>query len=146
MTAILNFVIPAVLGVFAILLWVFQLWMVSLIPRWLLSFWKRKTAGAKRWLLSVVSVIVFLALLVFLVMQPVVFCNGIDVPEDVLRSVRGQAGGLYSHILPLIPIYVYVERYSEIGGIYYTIGYFPFGTVGMSLGDGFHMEKPLTGW
>ena len=48
--------------------------------------------------------------------------------------------------VPLLPIYISIEQFSA-GRAYYTVHYFPFGTLGMSysLTDGFCQENPLTG-
>ena len=77
-------------------------------------------------------------------LQPMVACN-VDMPDQYLEAVEGQAKGVYSRMLPLVPIYVSVENFSQ-ERVYYTIYYFPFGTVGMSYAenDGYNIEKPLT--
>jgi len=53
---------------------------------------------------------------------------------------------VYSARLPLIPIHVSLDR-MEQGTVYYTIRYFPFGTVGMSYSEEglYNIEKSLTG-
>ena len=45
----------------------------------------------------------------------------------------------------MIPVYVRIDSYAE-EKLYYTIYYFPFGTVGMSYveGDGYNIEKSLS--
>lgn len=144
---ILESAISVVFWCVTLVLWAFQLGMIALIVRGVVAIWEKRTVGRTRLVLSVVSVFVVLALLIFLVLQPLAFCNGIEVPEDILRSARGQAGGLYSLRLPLIPLYVYVESYSDTEGLYYYIGYFPIGSVKMSLANHtFNMEKPLVGF
>lgn len=69
-----------------------------------------------------------------------------DVPVPYLDAIEHQAKGVYSTRLPLLPVYVSVERFSE-RTVFYTIHYFPFGSVGMSYteDDGYNIEKPLTG-
>lgn len=69
-----------------------------------------------------------------------------DVLEHDLDATVSQAKGVYSSALPLVPVYVSIDDVSE-KTIFYTISYFPFGTVGMSYteGDGYNIEKPLTG-
>ena len=68
-----------------------------------------------------------------------------DISESYMEAIKGQSKGVYSKILLLVPIYVSVDSFSD-DKVFYTIHYFPFGTVGMSYieGDGFNIEKPLT--
>ena len=70
---------------------------------------------------------------------------GVELPEACLDAVESQARGLYSKMLPLIPVRVSVTGYEE-ETVFYTIHYFPCGTVEMSYraGEGYNMEKPLT--
>jgi len=72
--------------------------------------------------------------------------NIIALPEEYLQAVESQAKGLYSSKLPLIPVAVTVEE-TDGSRVFYTIHYFPLGSVGMSYHpvDGYNMEKPLTG-
>lgn len=88
---------------------------------------------------------VLVLILVLSALQPTVGC-GIEIPDQYLEAIEGQAKGVYSSELPLVPIYVSVDAFSD-GRVYYTIYYFPLGSVGMSYGegDGYNMEKPLTG-
>ena len=90
--------------------------------------------------------IALMLILCFLTMNPLFFCD-MDIPEDYASAIRSQAKGLYSRTLPLVPVYITVDRYSA-GSVEYTIYYFPFGTVGMSYRewDGYNIEKPLTGF
>ena len=76
---------------------------------------------------------------------PVVRCKE-AVPEEILQAVKNQAKGFYSRRLPLAAVYVAVERYIS-GRVYYTVYYFPFGSVGMSYSerDGYNIERPLLG-
>ena len=78
-------------------------------------------------------------------LHPVVVCR-IDVPNNYLEAIESQSEGLYSSKVPLVPIFVSVDSFTE-GRVYYTIHYFPLGTVGMSYAenDGYNIEKPLTG-
>ena len=66
--------------------------------------------------------------------------------ESQIEAIEEQARGRYSDALPLIPVFVRVDR-VEGEQIFYTVFYFPFGTVGMSYlaGEGYNIEKPLTG-
>ena len=73
--------------------------------------------------------------------------SSVEVPNQISRDIQAQAGGFYSAGLPLIPIVVTIDDYSE-NHVDYTIYYFPLGTVGMSFleGEGYTIEKPLSGW
>ena len=68
------------------------------------------------------------------------------VTPPLAEAAEQQARGLYSSRLPLIPVCVSLDR-MEGGTVYYTIRYFPFGTVGMSYSEEglYNIEKPLTG-
>ena len=94
---------------------------------------------------TIIIAIVLLMILTFFTMNPLFFCD-IDIPENYETAIRGQAKGLYSRTLPLIPVYITVDQYSA-GIVEYTIYYFPFGTVGMSYRewDSYNIEKPLIG-
>ena len=91
-------------------------------------------------ILSVVLVLIFR----MFASDPMISCK-IDVPENYIEAIESQSKGLYSKKLPLVPIYASVDTFAE-GKVYYTIHYFPFGTVGMSYveGDGYNIEKALT--
>ena len=69
-----------------------------------------------------------------------------EEPEEYVAEIRAQSVGVYSKKVPLLPIYIFIEQFSA-GRAYYTVHYFPFGTLGMSysLTDGFCQENPLTG-
>ena len=73
--------------------------------------------------------------------------RGGGVPESYYAAVQDKARGLYSSRVPLVPIFVSIDD-LERDTVFYSIHYFPFGTVGMaySQGDGYSIEKPLTGW
>lgn len=70
-----------------------------------------------------------------------------DVPENDYLAIQDQAKGLYSSRIPLVPVFVNIDH-IERDTVFYTIHYFPFGTVGMAYSkrDGYCIEKPLTGW
>ena len=91
---------------------------------------------------AIIVAVLFLALSVS-ALHPVVICR-IDIPENYMDAIAGQAKGMYSSKVPLVPIYVSVDACTE-GRVYYTIHYFPVGTVGMSYAenDGYNIEKPL---
>lgn len=92
-----------------------------------------------------IVIILLLLLLAGFCVRPILICSA-DLPEPYLLAVRNDARGFYSSKLPLVPLYVTVDGFSD-RGLYYTIHYFPFGSVGMSYleGDGYNTEKPLSG-
>ena len=98
--------------------------------------------------IAVVSVIVLiLAVLLCLAgLGPAVSYKA-DVPAHYAEAILHQSGGVYSATLPLLPARVTVESYAG-NRVYYTVHYFPFGTLGMSYSesDGYNIEKPLTGF
>lgn len=99
----------------------------------------------KKMIIAGIAVAVLVLVLGAFASRPLTFCE-IDIPENHLKAIESQSKGLYSSRLPLVPIYASVDSYSgEV--VYYTIHYFPFGTVGMSYSenDGYNIEKPLAG-
>ena len=70
----------------------------------------------------------------------------IAILAAMLLPALQQARGLYSRRLPLVPVLVRLDG-MEGGTVFYTIHYFPFGTVGMSFSEEglYNIEKPLTG-
>lgn len=86
----------------------------------------------------------FVVILLALCLNPVVSCN-FDMPHTTYEAIESQSKGLYSSKLPLAAVYVNITDYSE-NKVYYTIYYFPFGTVDMSYSetDGYNIEKPLS--
>ena len=86
-----------------------------------------------------IIVIAFVAILIIglyiLASNPIISCK-FDVPENYLEAIESQSKGTYSNVNSL-----------EAETVYYTIHYFPFGSVGMSYteSDGYNIEKPLTG-
>ena len=99
----------------------------------------------KRFILPL-CVFLLAAVLAVLAKNPIVQYK-VEVPESYHAAIEGQAQGIYSNQVPLVPVYVRVTRYEEPRA-FYTIYYFPFGTVGMSYAnnDGYNCEKYLTGW
>ena len=99
----------------------------------------------KRVIIFIIMMILFITGLSVLSSNPIISCKT-DVPENGLRTIKSQARGVYSGRLPLVPVYVSVDDVSG-NRVFYTIYYFPFGTVGMSYteADGYNIEKPLTG-
>lgn len=68
-----------------------------------------------------------------------------DMPHSTYEAIESQSKGVYSNKLSLAAIYVNITDYSDEKA-YYTIHYFPFGTVDMSYSesDGYNIEKQLT--
>ena len=68
-----------------------------------------------------------------------------DMPHSTYEAIENQAEGLYSSKLPLVAVYVNITDYSDEKA-YYTIFYFPLGTVDMSYSesDGYNIEKQLS--
>lgn len=95
-----------------------------------------------KWI-KVVLLLFSIVLLCAFAEQPLLFCKT-NLPGEYKIAVQDQAKGLYSQKLPLIPAFAKVENVAD-ERIYYTIYYFPFGTVGMSYHptDGYNIEKPL---
>ena len=94
--------------------------------------------------MGIIITVVFIIVLFVFSKNPIVSCN-IEIPESYMEAVKEQAEGVYSSRLPLIPVYVRIDRYEE-EKLYYTIYYFPLGTVGMSYieGEGYNIEKQLS--
>ena len=105
----------------------------------------KETLTLKKFITAVVLIISILVIVLgVLSSRPIVSCD-IEIPETAMEAVKSQAKGLYSSILPLVPVYVDTTDYSE-DTVYYTIHYFPFGSVEMSYSeiDGYNIEKQLT--
>ena len=87
----------------------------------------------------------FLLLLCIFLRGPIVF-GGEELSQEYLEAIESQSKGLYSRRLPLLPVWITVDR-QEPGRVYYSIHYFPMGTVGMSYTerDGYNIEKSLMG-
>jgi hypothetical protein len=98
----------------------------------------------KRIVIPLLVLLLVLVLCISAVRPPVLFGSGLS--EEARKAVQSQSAGLYSRRLPLVPLFVTVDR-LESQRVYYTIWYFPVGCVGMSWEptDGYNMEKPLTG-
>lgn len=98
----------------------------------------------KKAIIFITIVATLLVCLCILTYNPIISCE-IVLPNNHLEAIENQAKGVYSNVIPLVPVYVLVESFSD-NRVYYTIHYFPFGTVGMSYtdGDGYNIEKPLT--
>ena len=99
----------------------------------------------KRVIIAIMIVVTLIAGLCILVSNPIISCKK-DVPEYYYEVIEAQSKGIYSNVLPLVPVYVNVNS-LEAETVYYTIHYFPFGTVDMSYtkDDGYNIEKSLTG-
>ena len=93
---------------------------------------------------------IFLLIVVFIILLRIFSANLIiscdfDIPTTTYEAIEGQSKGVYSSKLPLVAVYVNITDYSDEKA-YYTIHYFPFGTVNMSYSenDGYNIEKQLT--
>lgn len=100
----------------------------------------------KRWII-IIAALFILVLALSASADHLFIVHSNNLPQDYYSAVQSQAKGLYSSRVPLIPIFVSIDD-LERDTVFYTIHYFPFGTVGMaySQGDGYNIEKPLTGW
>ncbi len=100
----------------------------------------------KKYIIAAVIALIILGLAVGFILSPPVFCS-LDIPASYREAIQADARGIYSSQLPLIPVFVTIDSYSD-GFVTYTKFYFPFGTVGMEYkeGDGYSIEKRLTGW
>lgn len=99
----------------------------------------------KKRVLTFASIIAVLILGISIVASNPIITYKTDISDNYIKAIKSQARGKYSTYLPLIPIYVSVDSVSE-ETVFYTIYYFPFGSVGMSYteNDGYNIEKPLT--
>ena len=93
---------------------------------------------------------IFLLIVVFIILLRIFSANLIiscdfDIPNITYEAIEGQAKGVYSSKLPLVAVYINITGYSDEKA-YYTIHYFPFGTVDMSYSEseGYNIEKQLT--
>ena len=98
----------------------------------------------KRLVSAGIVAMVLMVLVGLYAVGPVVSCET-ELPKACLEAVERQSKGVYSPKLPLIPVRISVTGYEE-ETVFYTIRYFPCGTVEMSYraGDGYNIEKPLT--
>ena len=98
----------------------------------------------KKTLMIIVILLSILGILCIFASNPIISVKT-DIPESYLDAIKSQAIGVYSRVLPLVPVYVSVDQVTG-STVYYTIYYFPFGAVGMSYteADGFNIETPLT--
>ena len=98
----------------------------------------------KKALVSVIAAGALLFALCLSASNPIISRKA-DLPAHFLEAIESQARGVYSRTIPLVPVYISIDSLQE-SSVYYTIYYFPFGTVGMSYteNDGYNQEKPLT--
>ena len=91
----------------------------------------------------IIAVVLVIVLRIFSA-NLIISCD-FDMPQMTYEAIESQAEGTYSDKLPLVAVYVNVTDYSQ-GKAYYTIHYFPFGSVDMSYRetDGYNIEKQLT--
>ena len=95
----------------------------------------------KKIMLGFTAVLLVLALLYH---KPVVSYKT-ELPQNYRQSIESQSQGFYSKKLPLLAVYVSVDECIE-EKVFYTIHYFPFGSVKMSYSetDGYNIEKELS--
>ena len=101
----------------------------------------------KRRKMVIIALFVLVAFIIVLgaISSNPIIANKANAPKEFVEKVRAQTLGIYSNSLPLLPIYATIDDYFG-NMVYYTIHYFPFGTLRMSYiqGDGYNIEKPLT--
>ena len=99
----------------------------------------------KKLIKAFIVIFVSLILLLRIFSANLIISCDFDIPQATYEAIESQSEGVYSDKLPLVAVYVNVTDYSD-GKTYYTIHYFPFGTVDMSYSesDGFNIEKQLT--
>ena len=92
----------------------------------------------------IVGLLVAVIILVFLCQKPIVSYKT-ELSTEYKTAIESQSKGIYSSRFPLVPVFVSVEP-PEQEKAFYTIDYFPFGTVGMSYSpqDGYNIEKQLS--
>ena len=97
-------------------------------------------------LIKTVILIAFILIIILRIFSAnlIISCD-FDMPNDIYEAVESQSEGVYSSKLPLVAVYVNVTDYFDEKA-YYTIHYFPFGTVDMSYSEsnGYNIEKQLT--
>ena len=100
----------------------------------------------KKGLIIVLSILVLLVVCLGIISSHPFISQKCEVPEEYVDEIYAQSMGTYSNRLPLLPVCISIDNYSD-ERVYYTIHYFPFGTVGMSYNptDGFNQEKALSG-
>lgn len=99
----------------------------------------------KKLLTAIVFILSVMTIALGILSSHPVFSCDIEVPETHIQAIKSDAKGLYSNKVPLVPIYVEATAYSD-DIVYYTIRYFPFGSVDMSYSEanGYNIEKQLT--
>lgn len=101
----------------------------------------------KNKVIFIISLLISLLIVLFIISSNPIVSNKANVSEVLIEKIREQSIGTYSSRLPLLATFVTIDSYLG-DRVYYTIYYFPFGTLGMSYSeiDGYNIEKPLTGW
>ena len=99
----------------------------------------------KRFIKAFIVTFISLIILLRIFSANLIISCDFDLPNTTYEAIESQAEGIYSSKLPLVAVYVNITDYSY-GIAYYTINYFPFGSVDMSFSeiDGYNIEKPLT--
>ena len=99
----------------------------------------------KKLIKAFIVIFVSLILLLRIFSANLIISCDFDIPASTYEAIESQAEGVYSNKLPLVAVYVNITDYSDRRA-FYTIHYFPFGSVDMSYSetDGYNLEKPLT--
>ncbi len=99
----------------------------------------------KKIIKAIILIVFALIILLRIFSSNLIISCHFDIPHTTYEAVESQAEGVYSNKIPLVAVYVNITYYSE-EKVYYTIHYFPFGSVDMSFSetDGYNIEKPLT--
>ena len=99
----------------------------------------------KRLFKAFILIFVTLIILLRIFSTNLIISCDFDIPTSTYEAIESQAEGMYSSKLPIVAIYVNITDYSD-GIAYYTIHYFPLGSVDMSYSeaDGYNIEKPLS--
>ena len=72
----------------------------------------------KKVIFSIAIVVMLITDFGVLVANPIISGEN-DVPENYLEAIESQAQGLYSKVLPLVPIYITIDSFEK-EKVYYT--------------------------
>lgn len=99
----------------------------------------------KKFIKAFILIFVPLIILLRIFSANLIISCDFDIPASTYEAIESQSEGVYSSKLPLVAVYLNVTDYSD-GIAYYTVHYFPFGSVDMSYSeaDGYNIEKPLS--
>ena len=99
----------------------------------------------KKFIKPIILIVIALIIILRIFSANLIISCDFDISDTTYDAIESQSKGVYSNKLPLVAVYVKVTDYSDEKA-YYTIHYFPFGTVDMSYSesDGYNIEKQLT--